>query len=63
MTRGHRRALLCGAIQVAIATVILGCAHPQAHTAPLEGAGLWDAHTHLSWSGAAALDSLVSYGV
>ena len=25
--------------------------------------GLWDAHTHLTWSGAAALDSLVAHGV
>jgi len=63
VTRAHLRALLWRARHVALATVVLGCAHPRARTTLLTGAGLWDAHTHLSWSGAAALDSLVSHGV
>ena len=63
MIGARHRILLRETIHVALTTVVLGCAHPRARNTVLAGPGLWDAHTHLSWSGAAALDSLVSYGV
>ena len=50
----------CGVLLVA-----LSCARnprpPNPSDAPSQG--LWDAHSHLSWYGEAALDSLVAYGV
>ncbi len=63
MTPSHHMALPCSAIHVALAAVVWGCANPQAGTSPLVAVDLWDAHTHLSWAGAAALDSLVNHGV
>jgi len=47
----------------ALAILSMGCAHPGALSSPAFASGLWDAHTHLSWAGASALDSLVSHGV
>ena len=41
-------------------TAISACATPRAHP---EVRGLWDAHSHLSWYGEKALDSLLKYGV
>jgi hypothetical protein len=41
-------------------TAISACATPRADP---EVRGLWDAHSHLSWYGEAALDSLLKYGV
>jgi imidazolonepropionase-like amidohydrolase len=37
-----------------------GCTTPRTHQ---EVRGLWDAHSHLSWYGEQALDSLLKYGV
>jgi imidazolonepropionase-like amidohydrolase len=38
-----------------------GCAHAAIPAVPV--VGLWDAHTHLSWWGEDALDSLTRYGI
>lgn len=56
MERPRHHSQLAFAIGIALC---LGCARPAA--GPV--AGLWDAHTHLSWWGEDALDSLTRYGV
>lgn len=54
-----RRSVLLGLAVVAFAATS-GCAAPLPH---MEMRGLWDAHSHLSWYGKQALDSLLKYGV
>ena len=49
--------VLCAAVGL-----LVGCRTPPAPPATPDG-GLWDAHTHLSLYGDAALDSLVAHGV
>ena len=61
--RVHDRPLLGRSIYVALAMVVLGCVHPRASATLGATPSLWDAHAHLSWYGAAALDSLLSHGV
>ena len=41
----------------------IGCQHSSPGVAGVPASGLWDAHTHLSWYGASALDSLAAHGV
>lgn len=45
-----------------LAAIFAGCI-PSRHALPAPATGLWDAHSHLSWYGEAALDSLLAYGV
>ncbi len=61
--RVPERPIVSSSIHLALATVVLGCAHPRASAPPSAGVGLWDAHAHVSWYGEAALDSLLSQGV
>lgn len=53
---------LAAAVLLGIACAPAASRAPQADQAPVE-AGLWDAHTHLSYYGEAALDSLLAHGV
>ena len=54
------------ALRVVLSSALLthaGCARAAPDPTDGETVGLWDAHSHLSWYGEAALDSLVRYGV
>ena len=50
------------AVLLTLAAMTAGCM-PLSYTHPAPATGLWDAHSHLSWYGEAALDSLLAYGV
>ena len=50
------------AVLLTLAAMTAGC-RPLSYTHPAPATGLWDAHSHLSWYGEAALDSLLAYGV
>ena len=52
----------CSVLPSALLT-LAGCARAAPDPTGGETVGLWDAHSHLSWYGEAALDSLVKYGV
>ncbi|MEO8578443.1 MAG: hypothetical protein ABI556_17155, partial [Gemmatimonadales bacterium] len=50
-----------GAAVLTLALALAACTH--AGVSPQPEDGLWDAHTHLSFYGPAALDSLKAHGV
>lgn len=50
------------AVLLMLAAITAGCM-PLRYTPLTPATGLWDAHSHLSWYGEAALDSLLVYGV
>jgi hypothetical protein len=52
---------LCVAISLTV--ISFACATPKRASVPEMPEGLWDAHTHLTWWGPDALDSLTKYGI
>jgi hypothetical protein len=51
--------MVCAALTLSMTSCRVRSARPE----PSQVAGLWDAHTHITWWGADALDSLNKYGI